>query len=337
MDNKHERLLAMIGGSWVAQAVHVAAALDLADMLADGPQTVDEIAGRTGANADAMRRLLRALCTVEVCHDEGDDRFGLAALGQLLRRDHPASLHAWAIWWGTQLWRDWGGLLHSVTTGEASRVQSTGTGGFGHLTADEGAAAVFHRAMAELTRLSAVGVLEHFDFAAVDSVIDVGGGSGEFLLMILDAHPQLRGTVFDQPHAQPHAEQRIGQRGLADRCSFLAGDFFHSVPAGADAYLLKSVIHDWPDEKAGIILQRCRAAMDDTARLLLVERVLPDQLDTSLEHRDAVRGDLTMLVALGARERSAQCIGDLLQGSGFRVVRSQPIGMGLTLVEAAPV
>jgi orsellinic acid C2-O-methyltransferase len=337
MDDHHEQLLAMIGGSWIAQALHVAAALNLADALADGPLTVDDVAKSTGTHPDAMRRLLRALCTLEVCCDRGRDRFGLAALGQLLRSDHPTSLRAWTIWWGTQLWQDWGGLLHSVTTGEPARLLTTGTTGFGHLSANDGAAAVFHLAMAELTRLSAAAVLEHFDFASVDSVTDLGGGSGEFLLTILDAHPHLHGTVFDQPHAQSHAEAQIARRDLKGRCAFQVGDFFHYVPEGADAYLLKSVIHDWPDDRASVILQRCRAAMDFQARLLLVERMLPDKLDSSSAHRDAVRGDLTMLVALGAQERSSECIGGLLRSSGFQILRSQPIRMGLTLVEAAPI
>lgn len=335
MEDQHQRFLELIGGSWVAQAIHVAATLELADTLAGGPLTADEVAARTATDPDAMRRLLRALCTVDVCGDEGGDLFSLAPLGQLLRRDHPTSLRSWAMWWGTQLWSDWGGLLHSVTTGEAARKQITGTTGFGHLAASDDAAAVFHQAMAELTRLSAAAVLRHFDFAALDSVVDVGGGSGEFLLTILDAHPRLRGTVFDQAHAQPHAEERISRRGLAGRCSFVAGDFFESVPPGGDVYLLKSVIHDWTDERADMILRSCLAAMGNRARLLLVERILPDRLDTSAAHRDAVRGDLTMLVALGARERSADSMNELLRSSGFRVERWQPIGMGLTLIDAA--
>jgi hypothetical protein len=333
--SNHQELLSLIGAGWTTQIVHAAAELGIADILGDDAVGHPEVARRTGANPDAMHRLLMALCTINVCEETADRRFALAPMGQLLRADHPQTIRAWAIWWGTQMWSDWAGLLSSLRTGRSVRAQTPGGDGFAQLQHDERRAGVFHDAMAQLSRWSASELVQSYDLSRFRTVVDVGGGYGEFLLMLLEAFPNLRGTILDQSHAQAGAARRIAERGLAARCEFRAGDFFAHVPAGADVYLLKSVLHDWDDERCGVILSRCREAAGSTGRLLVVERVLPDRLEANALHRDAARSHLHMLLAHGARERTQEQMQGLLKSAGFVPQRELQLGTGLTLIEAA--
>jgi hypothetical protein len=329
-------LLEAIHASWIAQAAYVTAELGLADLLVDGPRTSEELAGATETHAPSLHRLLRALTTIDVCRETDDGRFALAPLGELLRTDAPQSLRHWTMWWGGNLWPVWGNLLYSVRTGRSARSMLTGTEGFGHLERDPKAAAVFNKGLAELTTLTAQSVVAAYDFAGLRRIVDVGGGYGQLLAAILRANPSARGVLFDLPHAIDGARQFLDGAGVGPRCEFVAGDFFQSVPSGGDAYVLKSVIHDWNDERATQILQTCRRAMegDETARLLLVERIVPPRLEPTPEHRALARTDLSMLVALAAQERSEADFRRLLDAGGFRVTRIIPAGMTVSIVEA---
>ena len=184
-------------------------------------------------------------------------------MGALLRADAPDSLRAWAIHCGKYLWPAWGRLAESVRTGTSDRKRASGTDDFGHLEHDPDAAAVFNRAMVEITRLIAQEVTRVVDFSRMVRVVDVGGGYGELLAAILGANPRLHGVLFDLPHAVDAASAPLAQAGVAARCELVAGSFFDSVPAGADAYLLKSVLHNWDDERCALILRNCRHAMRD--------------------------------------------------------------------------
>ncbi len=330
----HEELLSLVGAGWTTQTVHVAAVLGVADILRDGEVGYLDVAHRAGANQDAMHRLLLALCTIGVCVETADDRFALTPMGQLLRADHPRSVRAWALWWGMQLWSDWAGLLSTVRTGRSARSQTSGGDGFQQLEQDQERAEVFHEAMAQLSRLSACEVARRYDLSSFATVVDVGGGTGEFVLTLLEAFPNLRGLILDQQHAHASALKRIADRGLAARCEFREGDFFAELPAGADVYLLKSVLHDWDDKRCGLILSRCREAAGGAGRLLVVERAFPERLEPSSEHRDVARSNLHMLLAHGARERTREQLLALLQSAGFHPRHEVAVGMGLTLIEA---
>lgn len=330
------RLLERVTSSWMAQALYVAAELRIADLLAAGPRTSEDLAAVTGTNAPSLHRLLRALTTIEICKERDDGSFDITPMGSLLGTDVPCSLRSWTIWWGSQLWQEWGNLLYSVKTGESARKLLTGTEGFEHLEQDPHVAEVFNRGLVELTRLTSESVVRVYDFSVVKRIMDVGGGYGELLITILRAAPAASGVLFDLPHAIEGGKRYFEEAGLASRCEFLEGNFFESVPGGADAYILKSVIHDWDDEKSKLILENCHQAMSERGRLLLVERVLPDRLEISADHQAVVRSDLSMLVTHAAQERTVAEFRNLLQSAGFRVTRILPTGMTFSIIEAFP-
>jgi orsellinic acid C2-O-methyltransferase len=329
----YHELLELIGTSWKTQAVYVAAELRIADFLADRPKTTEDLAALTHANAAALRQLLRALTTIDICREQEDGTFAITPLGALLASNDPASLRSWAIWWGAQSWPVWGQLLYSVRTGNSARKLLLGTDGFAHLERDPASAEIFNRAAAELTRVAAAEIVRAYDFTPFARIVDVGGGCGELLAHILQAAPAARGVLFDLPHAIQHGRDHLRKLGLETRCEFVAGDFFETIPAGGDAYFLKNVIHDWNDESSRRILENCRAALGD-GKLLLMECLLPDRLTTSTDDQAAVRSDLHMLVALAAKERTEAELRALLDSAGLRVTRVIPAGPTISLIEA---
>ena len=325
------RLLHLMNGCRVTQALYVAARLGLADCLRDGPQGSDELARATGADAGALRRLLRALVSLGVLAEEPDGRFATTELGALLRSD---ALRAAAVFWGDErLWRAWGHLHESVMSGETA-WGPRGPGAFveDHARDPEGAA-LFNAAMTALTSAFDGAVTATYDFSRFRTLVDVGGGQGALLASILAANPRLRGIVFDIPPVIEGAKARIAAAGLAERCALVAGDFFASVPAGGDAYLLKWVIHDWDDERAIAILRNCLRAMARDGRLLVVERVVPERVDRSEDTQGMLLGDLNMLLVTGGRERTAAEYQALLESAGFALAHIVPTGTQLSIVE----
>jgi SAM-dependent methyltransferase len=328
------KLLECVNSSWMAQAIYVAAELRIADLLKEGPRTSEDLAAVTGTHAPSLHRLLRALTTIDICKEREDGTFEMTPMGLLLGTDVAGSLRSWTIWWGTNLWQVWGNLLYSVKTGESARKLLFGTDGFKHLEQNPEAAAIFNQALVELTRLTSENVVRMYDFSGLKRIMDVGGGYGELLISILRANPANSGILFDLPHAIEGGKRHFDEAGLIDRCEFVEGDFFKSVPKGADAYILKSVIHDWDDNNSKRILENCCQAMGERGRLLLVERVVPERLEVSANHQAVVRNDLTMLVALAAKERTETQFRELLTSAGFHVTRILPIGMTFSVIEA---
>jgi orsellinic acid C2-O-methyltransferase len=326
------QLLRMINGSWIAQACYVMARLRIPDLLASGPRKAEELAALTGTHAAALRRLLTALGSVDLTRRREDGRFEMTALGALLREDVPCSMRAWALHWGGESWHVWANLLHSVKTGQSARALITGTPGFAHLDRDPQMAGIFNRAMADLTRLSAIGIARNYDFAG-KRVMDVGGGYGELLAQILAAHEDATGVLFDMEHAIAKARDHLAGRGLEGRLTYVTGDFFEGVPAGADVYMLKSVIHDWPDERARTILGSLRRALRPDDRLLLIERLMPERIEPSPEHEALARSDLHMLVALAAQERTQGEMDSLARSAGLEVLRHIDTGSDFQIVE----
>jgi O-methyltransferase domain/Dimerisation domain len=323
----------LVNGFQVSQAIHAAVALGIPDLLADGPRASDQLADASGADSGALYRLLRALASVGVL-DEGDERtFSLTPFGEPLRSDVPDSLHGWASFVGRPYyWEAWGQLVESVRTGENAfrRVHGMEVWEYRTLQPEEGA--IFDGAMTALTRRLNRGLLAAYDFGRFGTVVDVGGGQGVLLAAILEAHPSLRGVLFDQPGVVAGAGYVLRSAGVADRCRVVGGDFFEAVPAGGDAYVLKMVVHDWEDQEAAAILRSCRAAMPAGAALLVVERVV----GAPNEGRDVKFSDLNMLVAPGGRERTLEELRSLFAAAGFELAREVPADGGVSIVEGAP-
>jgi hypothetical protein len=223
-----------------------------------------------------------------------------------------------------------------VKTGESARSHVTGTRGFGHLERDPEAAAVFNDAMVEQTRLVANELARVYPFGAARRIVDVGGGFGALLAAVLGAHPGMQGVLFDLPHAIEGARKHLANAGVAQRCDFVPGDFFKSVPGGADVYLLKSIIHDWNDERSAVILANCRRAISENGKILLIERIMPGRMEGSPRHRALAWSDLAMLVGPGGRERSEPEFRTLLEGSGFKVTKAISTALDYCILEGIP-
>ena len=330
------KLMGIIAAGWMSQAISVTAELKIADLLAEGAKTSEELALVTGAHASSLHRLMRALVTAEILRQRTDGAFEVTPMGSLLSSGAEYSVRSWAIHCGRRLSRDWAALLDSVKTGESARKLLAGRGIFEDLERDPEQAAIFNQAMVELTHLAADGIVHAYDFSAMKRIVDVGGGYGQLLAAILKANPGVHGTVFDLPHAAENGRRYLADIGLAERCDFLAGNFFESVPSGGDAYVLKSVMHNWTDERAQVILQCCKRAMAGRGKLLVVDRIVPQRLEASAAHRAIALMDLNMLVVLGARERTEEEFRALLSSAGFRVTRILPATPTLSIIEAAP-
>lgn len=327
------QFLRMVNSSWIAQACYVLARLRIPELLGTGPRSVEELAAASGAHAPSLRRLLTALGSVDICAQREDGTFELTPLGAHLRPDHPSSQNAWTLHWGGSSWAAWGNLLHCIRTGQGARELLVGTQGFTHLDRNPEAAAILNQAMVQLTRLAALEVVRAYDFSG-KTVMDVGGGYGELLAQVLIAYPTATGVLFDMTHAISKARDAFAERGLAERCEFVSGDFFESVPPGADLYMLKSVIHDWPDDRAITILKACQRAMQPGAKLLLVERMMPERLEPSAQSESLAHSDLHMLVALGAQERTPAEFDGLLRASGLETLRRIDTGGDYQIIEA---
>jgi hypothetical protein len=330
------KLLQMMNGYRVMQALYAAAALGLADLLAEGPRHSDDLAQAAAAHPPSLRRLLRALASLEVVAETTGGRFALTPLGACLRSGVPGSLRAAAIFFGDKRhWSAWGKLVDSVRTGETVWGPRSGQAFFEMAARDPQGAAIFNDAMTSMTGVLNAAVVDAYDFSGIGVLVDVGGGHGALLCGILAANPDLRGIVFDIAPVIEGTRARIAAAGLGGRCEAVAGDCFRSVPRG-DAYILKAIIHDWTDELSIAILANCRRAMAAGGRLLLAERVVPERIDATPETQGAVLGDLNMLLLSGGCERTEDEYRVLLSAAGLRLARVVPTASPLSLIEAVP-
>jgi O-methyltransferase domain/Dimerisation domain len=318
-------MLTLINGSQITQAIRVAATLRVADHLKDGPRSADDLASLTQSNAGALYRLLRALAAIGVFREEADRKFALTPMGDCLRTDSNTPIGGWAEHVGNPyFWQAWGHLLHSVRTGENAFQDLHGVDVWQYRAKRPEDDAIFNRAMTNMSRGGTDAVLSAYDFSNYRHVVDIGGGQGAMLAAILNACPQARGTLFDQPQVVEGAEANLRGRGVIDRCEIAGGSFFEEVPLGGDAYLMRHVIHDWEDPEAIAILKVCRRAMREPAKLILIEREVapPNEMPATKF------SDLNMLVGPGGRERTRDEYADLLGISGFELARVVPAGSG---------
>ena len=325
------RVMELTTGAWITQAVSVAASLGVADVLASGSRPVDEIASAVGADAPSLHRVLRALADVDVFRELDRERFALTETGELLRSDVPGSVRGWAVMASAPFHVDaWTGLLESVRTGEPAFELVHGQLGFDYLRDHPDDGAVLHAGMTSISSLHVAPVVTAYDFSGVGTVVDVGGGHGTLLAAVLTADPRLQGVLYELPEVVAGAGQLLAEAGVGNRCTCVAGDFFESVPAGGDAYLLSNIIHDRDDARALRILTNCRAALNDGGRVLLAEAVLPEGPQPSR----AKLIDMAMLVMGPGRQRSESEYRDLFQRAGLRRSGIDPSGPVFSVVEA---
>ena len=322
----------MTNGYWTTQIIYVAAKLGIADLLEDGPQSIDALAQATQTHAPSLYRLMRALAGLGVFVEDGDGAYATTTLGRCLVSGSPGALRARAILNGEDWYRGWGGLLHSVRTGETAFDDVAGMPFFEHLAANPETARTFNEAMSSATEGAARAVADAYDFSRCRTIVDLGGGTGAFLAGILNANPQARGVLFDRLSVVAAAGSLLGRAGVADRCNAVGGDFFEEVPSGGDLYILSWIIHDWDDERSVAILKSCRRAMSDDARLLVIEQVVPPGNQPSLSKLY----DLHMLALTGGRERREDEYRALLAAADLDLTRIIPTAVPRSVIEASP-
>lgn len=327
-------LMQMVFGKAVTQALSVAARYRVADHLVSAPKTAAELATATGLHAGHLYRVMRALAGLGVFTADGENRFALTPMGNLLRSDVPGSARPIATYvcdpWS---WKPWGDLASSVKTGQPVFDRMFGEGVFDYFAKHPDEAATFNEGMTGFSQQAAAAILKAYDFSNFGTIVDVGGGHGSLLLAILKANPGAKGVVFDAPQVASGATDAIKGAGMSDRCRAEGGDFFTTVPDG-DAIVMKNIIHDWNDAKATTILKACRAAIKPTGTLLLVELVVPAGYAPHMAHIL----DLEMMVLCDGKERTEPEYRELLAGAGFKLTRIVPTeGSPFSVVEAVPV
>jgi hypothetical protein len=326
-------LLDLIQSQRITAVIYTAVRLGLAELLQGGPRSSDELAAATRANHDSLGRLLTALCTIGLAARGSDGRYALTDVGAALDGTSEHSFKAWAIFEGEMLTKSWGGLVETVMTGKTAAELAGASNSFELMARTPERIPVFNAAMVDLTRMVTPAVLRAYDFSHASHLMDVGGGAGEFAAAVAKQYSHLRATVFDLPRCAQAAADHLSRAGVADRASFVAGDFFQTVPAIADLMVLKSVIHDWNDDRSLLILRNCHTALPRAGTLLLVERIMPSQPSRSDVDRAVVTSDLNMMRGPGGRERTVDAYHQLLTAAGFRVEAIHPAGR-FSIIEA---
>jgi O-methyltransferase domain/Dimerisation domain len=324
-------MMDLIVGAWISQAITAATDLGVADALANGPLSGDELAARVKADPDALRRLLRALIGRGIFRQRRDGRYELTPLAETLRTDAPVSLAGFSRFVGTPEHREhWSHLTGAVRTGKAAVPELRGKPVFEYLADEPEFAEIFNQAMTSASSFAIAPVIAAYHFTPYATIVDVGGGHGRLLAAILTATPGARGVLFDLPDVVAGAPALLREQQVDDRVRVVEGSFFDSAPGGGDAYVLKNVIHDWPDDDAVRILANVRAAAQPGARVLLIEIVLPEH------NRDFMGNwlDMEMLIVAAARERTAAEYGGLLARAGFHMNRVVRTASPISVVEA---
>ena len=325
------QVLQIGSGYWLSRALTVAAQLGIADLLKHGPKSSDDLAAATSTNADVLYRLLRALASVGIFAETQSRKFAQTQASETLRVDVPNSTRALVIFLGDHLhWKVYEQMLYSVQTGKPAFEHAIGQNVFDYFGQHPEDACVFDAAMTSHSALAGVAVAEAYDLSTSKSVMDIGGGQGYLLAAILAKYPQPLGILFDMPHVIDGA--RSGGLLPAGRCELVAGSFFESIPAGADVYLTKHVIHDWDDEHTLQILKNCRNAMSPDSKFLIIEQIISPGNEPSF----AKLLDLEVLLYAGGRERTEEEYRHLLAASGLRLTRVIPTRSSVSVIESVP-
>ncbi len=323
-------LMQMLFGAQMQRSVCLAARLRIPDLLAQRAQTAEELAAVSSTHAPSLYRLLRTLASIGVFTENSEHRFELTPISELLRSDVPNSMRDFAVMMGEEwIWQAWGELPYSVKTGGVAHDKVQGMGSFEFFQKNHEAGKVFNAAMTNFTRSIIPAVTEVYDFSAITRLVDIAGGHGLLLAGILKAFPQLRGVLFDLPFVIEGAGRLLDEEGVSDRVELVQGSFFDSIPADADAYMMKHIIHDWDDESSIKILKNIRSAMTKTGKVLIIEMVVPE---------GNVPGpskalDILMLVMEGGKERTEEGYRKLLEASGLKLTRIIPTQTPYSVIE----
>ena len=329
----HAPLLELYLAPWLTRALYAVTERGVPDLLAGGPATPEEIVAKVGGHPIAMLRVLRALASIGVFTHGADGRFGLTPLGETLVSGHPTAAREMVLALnGPGFWMALGEMPAVLETGRTGVEIALGTSFFEHLRAHPNQEADFNRLMIAVHGGEPAAVAGSYDFAGINKVVDVGGGLGTMLVALLQRNPHLTGVLYDAPTVVEQAKQTISAAGVEGRCERVGGDFFASVPAGGDAYVLSHILHDWPVEECHTILRNCREALNPGGRVLIVEMVLPEGAEP---HPGKIL-DVVMLAVPGGRERTAAQYAELLAPAGLRVERVVPTPSPVSVVEAVP-
>lgn len=323
-------LMQMLFGAQMQRSICVAAKLGIADLIAEKPQTAAELAAKTDTHASSLYRVLRTLASIGIFAENADQKFELTPVAALLRSDPPNSMRHFAIMMGEDwIWSAWGELMYSVKTGGVAHEKVQGMSSFEFFAQNAEAGKVFNRAMTNLSLSVIPAIIEAHDFSGVSKLVDIAGGHGLLLAGILKANPQVQGILFDLPFVIEGAGEWLEKEGVRHRVELASGDFFQSVPTGADAYMMKHIIHDWDDESSIKILQNIRSAMNESGKVLIIEMVVPE----SDEPHPSKALDILMLVMEGGKERTKDEYRRLLEASGLRLTRIIPTKSPYSVIE----
>lgn len=327
-------LMQMLFGALMQRSICVAAKLGIADLLAERPQTVTELAAKTETHGPSLYRVLRTLASAGIFAETANQKFELTPVAALLRSDTPTSMRDFVIMMDEHwIWSAWGELMYSVKTGGVAHEKVQGMSSFEYFAQNAEAGEIFNHAMTNLSRTVIPAIAEAYNFSDMDKLVDIAGGHGLLLAGILKMNPEARGVLFDLPYVVGGAVEFLDKEGVRNRVELASGDFFESVPAGGDAYIMKHIIHDWDDEHSIKILQNIRAAINEKGKVLIIEMVVPEGNEPS----PSKALDLLMLVMEGGKERTAREYSMLLETSGFRLTKIVPTKSPYSVIEGEPV
>ncbi|HKS27411.1 MAG TPA: methyltransferase [Pyrinomonadaceae bacterium] len=327
-----EAVLLQIGfGALMTQALYVAAKLGLADLVAEKPLHTSELAAATDTKERPLYRILRTLASVGVFREVDPKVFALTPAASLLRSDVAGSMRNGIIFLGEEWhWKVWGNMMSSLRTGKPAWGAVHGVEVFEYFTANPEHYEIFNRAMTDMSVSTAPSVVEAYDFSGIETLADIAGGHGFLLSQVLKANPKMKGILFDVPPVIKGAGELLEREGVADRVETVTGNFFESVPAGADAYMMKHIIHDWNDEDSARILRNINSVLRPDGRVLIVETIVPE----GNEPHYSKLLDLEMLTSPGGVERTAEEYRELLASAGLRLNRIVPTKTPFSIIEA---
>jgi ubiquinone/menaquinone biosynthesis C-methylase UbiE len=325
------QMMQLISGGFISKGLAVAAGLNIAEQLGRGPKAADELANALDVDASSLFRLLRMLASVGVFREHEDGRFSNTDLSDTLRADVPGSMKSMALFLsGAPLWAAWGELDESIRTGHSAFVRVHGSHPFDYMQTQPDFARVFDQAMTGLSEQEVAAIHAKFDFSEIDTLVDIAGGHGALLVSCLKRNESQRGILFDRPNVLARARAFVDASGVAGRCELVEGDFFKEVPPGADAYMMKYILHDWSDDEALTILRNIHRAARKGAKLLIMDPIL--RPGNAPDFGKLM--DIQMLVFYGSgRERTLQDFLDLLGAAGFRMIRTVATDSAISIIE----
>ena len=322
------QLMNFIVGKWISKPIYAAAELGIADMLTEGPKTIQELAQLSQSHAPFLYRMMRALASVGIFSEVEEKRFGLTPMADLLKTGAMRSI---ALMFNSD-WSDkaWGCFMDSIKTGCTAFEKAHGASVSDWLVENPYAAEVFNEANAVKSASSSRAIVDAYDFSGINTLTDVGGGLGVLMAEILIANPLMNGIVADIPSVVCKTNEIIKSRGIEERCKTVECNFFENIPSGSDAYLMSNILHDWSNEQCHIILNNCYRAMKSKSKLLIIEMVIPPGNQPTI----AKLLDLEMLVTTGGCERTEDEFTKLLESSGFQLSRNVPTKAGVSIIES---